>query len=152
MKKLILMSLFAFAATSFAVAQQQTPAAPAPVENKNQAEIEFVEESHDFGNIKEGTLATYEFKFKNTGKEPLILTNVTASCGCTTPEWPKEPIKPGATGIVKAVYNSQGRPGAFQKSITVQSNAKTSMKILNIKGNVESAPREQPSPVVNPQH
>jgi len=107
-------------------------------DNKNQAEIKFEEESHDYGTIKEGTLAVKEFKFKNTGKEPLIITIVGSSCGCLAAEWPKDPIRPGSSGIIKATYNSQGRPGGFQKSITVQSNAKTSMKTLTVKGTVEA--------------
>lgn len=145
MKNLItLLCLCVLATASYAQGSRQ------PLENKNQAEIVFVEESHDFGTIKEGTLATKEFKFKNTGKEPLIITNASASCGCTTPEWPKEPIRPGATGVIKVVYNSQGRPGAFQKSVTVQSNAKTSMKVLIIRGNVERANSNSADPVFLP--
>ena len=66
--------------------------------------IKFVEESHDFGNIKEGTQATYEFKFTNTGNAPLILESVQASCGCTTPEWSKDPIAAGQSGKVIATF------------------------------------------------
>ena len=62
-----------------------------------------------------------------------------ASCGCTTPTWSKEPIKPGAQGSVTAIYNSKGRPGNFNKAVTVTSNAKTAQKVLFIKGNVEAA-------------
>lgn len=116
-------------------------AQPAKQQNfdyKNLAEILFEVESFDFKTIKEGTLATKEFKFKNIGKEPLVLTNVSASCGCVTPEWPKQPLFPGKTSVIKVVYNSQGRPGAFQKTVTITSNAKTSTKVLTIKGNVEA--------------
>jgi hypothetical protein len=88
-----------------------------------QAKIEFEVSTHDFGKIPEGTLANYEFKFKNTGTEPLILSSVRASCGCTTPNWTKEPVMPGKEGIITASYNSKGRPGAFNKSITIQSNS-----------------------------
>ena len=149
MKRLVLYTFFALAAT-FAANAQTTPQ-PQP-ENKNQAEIKFEEEKYDFGNVKEGELATHLFKFKNTGKEPLILTNVSASCGCTTPEWPKEPIKPGQTAVIKVVYNTQGRQGAFNKQVTVNSNAKTSMVMLTITGNVEPANQQPQSPVVVPQH
>lgn len=152
MKKLFLSAVFAVAASFASMAQTTPTTQPAPVENKNQAEIQFEVETHDFGTFKEGVMATYEFKFKNVGKEPLILTNVSASCGCTTPEWPKEPIKPGQTAVIKAVYNSTGRPGTFVKNITVQSNAKTAMKMLTIKGNVESPNAQPASPVVVPQH
>jgi hypothetical protein len=95
-------------------------------------------ETHDFGTIAEGTQATHEFKLKNTGNQPVVISNVQASCGCTTPAWTKEPILPGKTGMVKAVYNSEGRPGSFNKSITVTSNATTPTLILFIKGVVTS--------------
>lgn len=95
-------------------------------------------EIYDFGNIAEGTQATHEFKLKNTGDQPVVISNVQASCGCTTPAWTKDPILPGKTGMVKAVYNSEGRPGSFNKSITVTSNAATPTMILFIKGVVVS--------------
>lgn len=98
----------------------------------------FSQDSHDFGTIPEGPAAEYEFKFKNTGNEPIVISKVHASCGCTTPSYSKEPVKPGETGTVKAVYNTQGRPSPFNKSITVISNAGT--KVLVIKGTVEKAP------------
>lgn len=118
-------------------------------ETDNTAEIRFEKTEYDFGNIKEGTLATYEFVFSNAGKSPLILSAVQPSCGCTTPEWPKEPIMPGAKAKVKAVYNSHGRPGTFQKYITVKSNAKNGDISLTIKGNVSPMPVEPVSPVRN---
>ena len=111
----------------------------APVENPNAADFKFDTEVHDFGTVKEGVQAEHTFKFTNTGKEPLVITNVQASCGCTTPTWSKEPIKPGAQGSVTAIYNSKGRPGNFNKAVTVTSNAKTAQKVLFIKGNVEAA-------------
>ncbi|MCU0441173.1 MAG: DUF1573 domain-containing protein [Bacteroidia bacterium] len=114
-------------------------------------EISFETVVHDFGNIKEGTLATYNFTFTNTGKAPLILSNVQASCGCTSPEWTKEPIMPGQKGTIKAVYNSYNRPGVFQKYITVKSNALTTEVQLTIKGTVEPKPIEPVSPVRNNQ-
>lgn len=93
---------------------------------------------HDFGNLQEGPAADHEFTFTNTGKEPIVISNVSASCGCTTPSYSKEPVLPGKTGIVKASYNTQGRVGPFTKSITISSNAGT--KVLTIKGEVEKAP------------
>ncbi len=136
MKRLVL-SIIAFAALTTAT-MAQTPAAPAaaPV-NPNAADFKFEKEVHDFGNVKEGTQAEYVFKFVNVGKEPLVITNVQASCGCTTPKWTKEPVKPGETGQVTAIYNSKGRPGNFNKAVTITSNAKTAQKVLFIKGNVE---------------
>ena len=135
MKKLIL-SIFAVAAMATASMAQTGATA---VENPNAADFKFDTEVHDFGSIKEGVQAEHTFKFTNTGKEPLVITNVQASCGCTTPTWSKEPIKPGAQGSVTAIYNSKGRPGNFNKAVTVTSNAKTAQKVLFIKGNVEAA-------------
>jgi len=119
---------------------QTTPAAaPAkPATTLTVANMDFKTDSHDFGTVAEGPKAEYEFAFKNTGKEPINLTRVQASCGCTTPSWSKDPILPGKESIIKASYNTQGRPGPFTKSITVVSNAGT--KVLTIKGTVEKAP------------
>jgi hypothetical protein len=135
MKKLVL-SIFAVAAMATASLAQTGATA---VENPTAADFKFDTEVHDFGTVKEGVQAEHTFKFTNTGKEPLVITNVQASCGCTTPTWSKEPIKPGAQGSVTAIYNSKGRPGNFNKAVTVTSNAKTAQKVLFIKGNVEAA-------------
>ena len=90
---------------------------------------------YDYGTIKQGADGNSEFKFTNKGKAPLILSNVQASCGCTVPEWPKEPILPGKTGSIKVKYNTN-TVGAFNKSITVKSNAINPTVVLQIKGNV----------------
>ena len=148
MKKIILSTTIAFA-IAIGVNAQQTSAPIAPV-NPNQAEIQFEETLHDFGNITEGTKATYEFRFKNIGKEPLKLSNVQPSCGCTLPTWPKEPIAPGKTAIITAIFNSAGRPGVFNKYITVTSNAKTPSVALTLKGFVETVPVQPQSPIVQP--
>jgi hypothetical protein len=113
-------------------------AAPAPANNLKPEDIVFKKETHDFGTIPEGPAAEYEFSFVNNGKEPLIIQQVHASCGCTTPSYSKEPVLPGKTGVVKASYSTVGRPNAFTKTITVVSNAGT--KMLTIKGEVEKAP------------
>ncbi len=101
-----------------------------------QGVMTFTQELHDFGNVPEGTMATHEFKFKNTGNQPIVIANVQASCGCTTPDWTKTPVLPGKSGIVKAVYSSAGRPGVFNKTVTVTSNAATPSQVLTIKGTV----------------
>jgi len=97
----------------------------------------FSVKEHDFGEINEGVQAEYQFIFKNTGTKPLKLTSVHASCGCTTPEWSTEPVAPGKTGFVKAIYNSTGRPGSFTKTITVMAEDSQEPIILTIKGNVK---------------
>jgi hypothetical protein len=119
----------------------------AQTETKDKPAIKFKSENHDFGKIKE---------FVNTGKGALIISNVAASCGCTTPDWTREPIAPGKTGKIKAVYNSQGRPGQFTKQVTVTSNAAEATKVLTISGLVEKVepgvPETKPaaSPVTKP--
>lgn len=93
---------------------------------------------HDFGTIQEGPAADHEFEFTNTGKEPIIISNVSASCGCTTPSYSKDPVLPGKKGMIKATYNTQGRVAPFTKTITITTNI--GMKVLTIKGEVEKAP------------
>lgn len=97
---------------------------------------------HDFGEIKEGDgLAKYQFKFSNIGNQPIVISDVKASCGCTTPKWTQEPVLPGANGYIDVAYNPKGRPGPFNKSITVRSNAVNSPVVLRIKGNVQAKPK-----------
>ena len=81
-------------------------------------------------------MATYEFRFKNTGNQPIVIAQAQASCGCTTPDWTKTPVLPGKAGIIRAVYNSAGRPGVFAKTVTVTSNATEGTKVLSLKGTV----------------
>ncbi len=104
-------------------------------------EITFESLVHDYGNIMQGDNGTCEFVFKNTGKADLLLTNCRSSCGCTVPEWPKDPIAPGKKASIKVKYNTQ-RIGMINKSITVESNAVNSRVVLNIKGNVSPKPAE----------
>jgi archaellum component FlaG (FlaF/FlaG flagellin family) len=146
MRKIIITAFVAV--LGLATANAQTPAQGA-TENKNQADITFDKEVHDFGIIPQGVPASYTFYFKNSGKEPLIITNASASCGCTQPEWTKEPIKPGQKGYIKATYNAAAA-GPFTKSVTVMSNAKRSTVVLTIKGEVK-APAEASPVQVAPQ-
>lgn len=106
-------------------------------EDKNLANIVFDKEIHDFGVIPQGTPASFTFTFKNTGKQPLIVTSASASCGCTTPEWSKEPIKKNGKGYVKATYNAAS-VGPFTKQVTVMSNGKGGTVYLTIKGEVKA--------------
>lgn len=102
-----------------------------------QGVIKFKEDKFDFGMVDEGNMATHEFEFTNTGNTPIVLSDVRASCGCTTPSWTKDPVPPGGKGTIKASYNSEGRPGTFVKTITITSNAADASKILYIKGIVD---------------
>lgn len=117
--------------------QAQAPAA-APASSLKPENMYFAVSVHDFGTIPEGPAAEHEFEFTNTGKEPIVISNVSASCGCTTPSYSKEPVLPGKKGKIKASYNTNGRVAPFTKSITINSNAGT--KVLTIKGEVEKAP------------
>jgi hypothetical protein len=98
--------------------------------------IAFADSLHDFGTLNEGEKATYTFKYTNTGENPLVLEDVRASCGCTLPEWTKDEIAPGAEGLIKVVYNSEGRPGEFKKTITVIANTQAEVSLLTIMGKV----------------
>lgn len=122
--------LFAFALillTAGAVSAQQKEASIAVVDSA----------VFDFGDIQEaGGPATHVFKIKNEGEVALVVTKVVASCGCTTPDWTKEPIPSGGTGEIKVTYDPTNRPGPFTKTISVYSNGKTGSYILTIKGKV----------------
>ncbi|HQE12089.1 MAG TPA: DUF1573 domain-containing protein [Flavipsychrobacter sp.] len=105
--------------------------------------FKFKTDTHDFGNIPEGPSVTYVFEFKNVGKAPLIINNASASCGCTSPEWPKEPIKPGKKGQIKVTFLTAGRGGQpFFKDVYISSNVPTENNApiqLHIKGFVTAA-------------
>jgi len=101
--------------------------------------VEFEVESFDFGEIVEGEIVEYTFKFKNTGEGDLIISNARASCGCTIPYFPKEPIKPGESNEMKVSFNSKGKSGKQTKQITVFSNANPNKTIVTILGNVKPA-------------
>ena len=135
MKKIIITAFIAVSAVFASNAQAPAPA-PNPAPNPNQADITFDKEVNDFGMIPQGVPASYTFYFKNTGKEPLIVTSASASCGCTTPDWTKEPVKAGGKGFVKATYNASN-VGPFTKTITVLSNGKRATVTLTIKGEVK---------------
>ncbi|MBK8682706.1 MAG: DUF1573 domain-containing protein [Chitinophagales bacterium] len=94
----------------------------------------FERDIHDFGEIIQGEIATTEFKFSNTGKSDLIIASARASCGCTVPEYPKEPIKPGESGVIKVSYNSEGRKDAFNKTVTITANTIPNENRIKVKG------------------
>ncbi len=129
MKKVL--SIFAFVAIA-AAAHAQSVAAPV---SATAPEFQFVSEVYDFGNIPQGVPAEARFEFINAGKEPLIITDVQKTCGCTKTEWSKEPIAPGQKGWIVAEYNAANE-GAFTKAITVMSNTKTPAMKLTFKGTV----------------
>jgi len=93
------------------------------------------ETSHDFGDIERNKPVSTTFTFVNSGDEPLVISDIKRSCGCTTPKWPKEPILPGETGVIKVEYNAAAK-GTFNKTMTINSNAGMTMNTLIIKGKV----------------
>ncbi len=105
----------------------------------------FEEESHDFGQIAEGTLAQHSFKFKNTGNAPLIISNAQGSCGCTVPEYPRTPIAPGESGEIKVSFDSNGRPGRNDKQVTINANTVPNVMVLKITSEVIGKPADEAS-------
>ncbi|MEX0966342.1 MAG: DUF1573 domain-containing protein [Bacteroidia bacterium] len=115
-------------AAPLAMAQSQSNAS-------GKAEITFENDAIDYGSIEQNANGEREFQFKNTGSQPLIITGCNGSCGCTVPECPKEPIKPGESGVIKVKYDTN-RLGRFSKTITVNSNASEPARLLRISGEV----------------
>jgi hypothetical protein len=111
----------------------------ASAQDNQKAEFKFNEEKHDFGKIPQGTPVTTVFTFTNIGQEPLILTNVQPTCGCTIADYTKTPVKYNETGSIKITFNA-AFPQPFTKTIVVTSNAKTPTKNLIIVGDVVAKP------------
>lgn len=142
MKKLLFS--FAFLVVAAMTANAQNTAV------QGGAKIEFSKETHDYGNIKYGGEPYCTFEFKNTGDQPLIISGAKGSCGCTVPEYSKEPVAPGGTGKISVKYDTN-RPGPINKSVTINSNAvnvEGGISVLRIKGEVGPAP-ENGTPVNN---
>ncbi|MCB9031000.1 MAG: DUF1573 domain-containing protein [Chitinophagales bacterium] len=104
------------------------------VDMENLPIMTFEKDLHDFGEIVQGEKVTYEFKFTNTGKSDLLITSARASCGCTVPDYPKEPIAPGLVSYIKVQYNSEGRKDAFNKTVTITANTIPNENKIRIKG------------------
>ena len=140
MKKFALICLFATLAFAANAQTEKTNEVPA-----NGAKIRFEELEHQYGTIQKGGNGDCEFTFWNDGNEPLILQNVKASCGCTTPSYTQKPVMPGQSGTIKVHYNTNNI-GAFSKTVTVTSNAVDNPRVqLRIKGNV-AQDGNQPAP------
>lgn len=140
MKKLFLGILLA--GTTLVACNQTKPTDEAKVDgatttvNANAPVMKFEFDSHDFGKAKAGDKVTYEFKFTNTGSSPLIITNATASCGCTVPEWPKEPVQPGQGGKIKVTFDTANKEGLQDKQITVTANTSPAQNVVHLVGEV----------------
>jgi hypothetical protein len=118
-------------ATDSGNAVTKISAANAPV-------MKFESDAFDFGKIKQGDKVTREFKFVNTGKSPLIISDAYATCGCTVPEVAKEPIQPGASSTIKVTFNSAGKSGLQDKLITVVANTSPAENRLHLTGEVQA--------------
>ena len=125
MKRILFLFMTILLATGLASAQKK-------------AVISAEEVSYNFGAIKESDgKVSHTFVVSNTGDMPLVITRVIASCGCTTPEWPKEPVAPGKNAEIKVTFDPSNRPGPFTKTVSVYSNGKTGSFIMNIRGEVK---------------
>lgn len=152
MKKIFFFTMIALLFASFSLQAQNSSVKPQKEATKEQsapkkekkskakvAEITFESLEHDYGNIYKGDNGECEFVFKNTGKAPLQITNARASCGCTVPSWPRDPIAPGKKSVIKVKYDTN-RLGTINKSITVTSNAVNNSVVLHIKGHISEKP------------
>ena len=99
--------------------------------------MEFKDTLHNFGTIHEGEAVSYDFAFTNTGKTPLIITSASGSCGCTVPEYPHDPVLPGQAGTMKVTFNSAGKSGHQEKSVTIVANTLRNIHMLYIQAEVE---------------
>jgi len=98
--------------------------------------MNFDKSSYDFGKITRGDKVKYNFKFTNTGKSPLIITSAVASCGCTTPDWPKTPVTPGQSAQITVVFNSTGKIGLQDKMVTISANTNPAQTVVHLVGEV----------------
>ena len=118
-----------------AVTQPQQPAQP-EVDPATAAQISFEENSFDFGTLQEGEKVEHVFKFTNTSDNPLTISNARGSCGCTVPEWPREPIAPGEAGEIKVKFDSKGKKGVQNKNVTITANTIPANTMLTISSDV----------------
>jgi len=122
--------------TSVADAPTTAPAAQAAVPTGPTTVMEFDATEFDFGTVDEGEKVSHTYSFKNTGDEPLILSNAKGSCGCTVPKWPKEPIAPGEDGTVIVEFNSKNKKGKRNQKVTITANTNPPQTFIYLKGEV----------------
>lgn len=128
MKRLMILAVAIFTVATLAIAKKKSP--------DGVSSLKFTETVWDFGTIKNDRPATHEFEFINEGDGNLVILDATAECGCTRPEWPDKPIAPGKKGKVKVTYNPVGRPGSFEKTVTVRTNGSPKKARVKIRGTV----------------
>ena len=113
---------------------------PAPV--KDPTTVQIIDSAYNFGQVTEGDIVEYSYRFKNTGSKPLVIINASASCGCTVPEKPEQPVLPGETGFIKVKFNSEHRVGQAHKTITITSNAQPEFPELVLNGEVKEKAKQ----------
>ncbi len=138
MKRLLTILSVALLATAISCSQSNNGNG----NKKAAAEITFQETEHDFGSIAQNSKAEYAFIYRNTGKELLVVSNVQTSCGCTVPDWTRDPVRRKKLGLVKVHYRTEV-PGSFVKTIRVYCNASNSPVMLKIRGTVIPTPDKQ---------
>lgn len=126
-----------------AVAAEEVPTGPT-------TSIAFEHTDFDFGVVDDGEKVRHTYKFKNTGNEPLIISSAKGSCGCTVPQWPKDPIAPGESGQIDVEFDSKGKPGKQTKRVTVTANTVPAQTFLNITGTVNKDPNAPATPTTQP--
>ena len=131
MKKIFLLMMMVVSSVTTVMAQESA--------DKKQAEIKFDKYIHNFGEFSElSPKVTCVFTYTNVGNAPLVINQAVASCGCTVPEYTKQPVMPGQKGEIKVTYNGAGKfPGHFKKSITVRTNGKVEMTRLYVEGDMK---------------
>ncbi len=141
MKKLLIL-FTVIALVSCGKKEQKSMSIEVPLTNDGKVDTSklpkftFVQDVYDFGQIKQGEKVSYSFKFKNTGSTPLIISSASASCGCTVPSYPEEPIQPGEESKVDVVFDSNGKMGMQTKTITLVSNTIPNTKVLYLRGEI----------------
>ena len=100
----------------------------------NVAKIEFEEMKYAFGTVNEGDIVNHVFKFKNTGKVPLIISDARSTCGCTVPKWPKDPVEPGASGVISVKFDTKSKPNKQSKPVTISANTYPKKTVLYLSG------------------
>jgi hypothetical protein len=121
-----------------AVQEAAAPTGPTTV-------IEFAETTFDFGTVQDGEMVSHTYRFKNTGNEPLILSDAKGSCGCTVPKWPREPIAPGGSGEIVVEFNSKGKGGKRNQKVTLTANTNPPQTFIYLTGEVVGGDSGQPS-------
>jgi hypothetical protein len=144
----VLLSVFLFTACNSSTDKKQdgpgkistdvvnNPASAGGDTKGNVPVFQFEQESHEFGSITQGEKISYAFKFKNTGKGDLVISSASGSCGCTIPEYSKDPIAPGKEGVINVTFNSEGKEGKQNKTVTIIANTIPNTKVLTITGDV----------------